>query len=180
MGSMRRAGTDQSGTTGGRDGMFGGGPGGPGGHGGMSSNSNGSIRVSGGTLYIRSSGDGMDANGTLEINGGHTTVVGPTQGDTATLDYDTTAVITDGTFIGTGASGMAQTFSDSEQGVVAVSVGNQSAGTQIVLKDTRGNTLLTYEPELNFAVVILSMPELKKGETYAITVGSQTGEFEAY
>lgn len=176
-------GTDQSGTTGGRDGMFGGGPGGPGGHGGhggMSSNSNGSIRVSGGTLYIRASGDGMDANGTLEISGGHTTVVGPTQGDTATLDYDTTAVITGGTFIGTGASGMAQTFSDSEQGVVAVSVGNQSAGTQIVLKDTRGNTLLTYEPELNFAVVILSMPELKKGETYAITVGSQTGEFEAY
>ena len=176
-------GTDQSGTTGGRDGMFGGGgkggrPAG-GGFGGMSVSSNGSIKVSGGNLYINSSGDGLDANGTLEISGGYTVVTGPTQGDTATLDYDTSGMITGGTFIGTGASGMAQTFSDSGQGVVAVSVGNQPTGTQIVLKDKDGNTVLEHTPELNFAVVILSSPDLVKGETYTITVGSQSAEFEA-
>lgn len=175
-------GTDQSGTTGGRDGMFGGGgkggrPGG--GFGGMSGNSNGSIKVSGGTLYINASGDGIDANGTVEITGGHTTVVGPTRGDTATLDYDVSATISGGTFIGTGASGMAQTFSDSEQGVIAVSVGNQFAGTEIILKDTSGKTLISYKPELDFAVVILSSPDIVKGQTYTITIGSQSGEFEA-
>ena len=175
-------GTDQSGTTGGRDGMFGGGgkggrPGG--GFGGMSGNSNGSIKISGGTLYIHASGDGIDANGTVEITGGHTTVVGPTRGDTATLDYDVSATISGGTFIGTGASGMAQTFSDSEQGVIAVSVGNQFAGTEIILKDTSGKTLISYKPELDFAVVILSAPDIVKGQTYTITVGSQSGEFEA-
>ena len=177
-------GTDQSGTEGGRDGMFGGGmgggkPGGMGGHGGMSSNSNGSIKVSGGNLYINSSGDGMDANGTLEISGGYIVVVGPTQGDTATLDYDKSATITGGTFIGTGAQGMAQTFSDSEQGVVAISVGNQSAGTKILLKDKSGSTIIDHAPELNFAVVILSSPDIKKGETYTVTVGSESGKFEA-
>lgn len=180
-------GTDQSGTEGGRDGMFGGDPGGMGGGkpgggghgGGMSANSNGSIKISGGTLYINSSGDGLDANGTLEISGGHTTVVGPTQGDTATLDYDKSGIITGGTFIGTGAQGMAQSFSDSEQGVVAISVGNQSAGTKILLKDKSGNTIIEHSPELNFAVVILSSPDIKKGETYTLTVGSQSGEFEA-
>ena len=176
-------GTDSSGTTGGRDGMFGGGmvggkPGGMGGHGGMSSG-NGSIVISGGNLYINSSGDGLDANGTLEITGGYTVVVGPTQGDTATLDYDKSATITGGTFIGTGAQGMAQTFSDSKQGVVAISVGNQSAGTKIVLKDKSGNTIIEYTPELNFAVVILSSPDVKKGETYTVTVGSESGEFKA-
>lgn len=175
-------GTDASGTTGGRDGMFGGqgGPGGMGGHGGMSSSSNGSIVISGGNLYVNASGDGIDANGSLTISGGYTTVVGPTQGDTATLDYDTSAVITGGTFIGTGASGMAQTFSDSEQGVVAVSVGNQSAGTTITLQDENGNILISYAPELSFAVVILSSPEIVSGENYTITVGSASGEFEAY
>ena len=177
-------GTDQSGTEGGRDGMFGnrmggGKLGGMGGHGGMSSNSNGSIKISGGTLYINSSGDGLDANGTLEISGGHTTVVGPTQGDTATLDYDKSGIITGGTFIGTGAQGMAQSFSDSEQGVIAISVGNQSAGTKIVLKDKSGKTIIEHSPELNFAVVILSSPDIKKGETYTVTVGSESGEFEA-
>ena len=177
-------GTDQSGTEGGRDGMFGGGmgggkPGGMGGHGGMSSNSNGSIKISGGNLYINSSGDGMDANGTLEISGGYTIVVGPTQGDTATLDYDRSATITGGTFIGTGAQGMAQTFSDSEQGVVAISVGNQSAGTKIVIKDKSGKTIIEHSPELNFAVVILSSPNIKKGESYTLTVGSESGGFKA-
>lgn len=173
-------GTDQSGIQGGRDGMFGGGrPGGMGGHGGMSANSNGSIRISGGTLYIHSSGDGLDANGTLEISGGHTTVVGPTQGDTATLDYDRSATITGGTFIGTGARGMAQSFSESEQGVIAISVGNQTAGTNIVLKDKNGSTVVEYAPALDFAVVIISSPDIKKNETYSITVGGQSGEIQA-
>ena len=172
-------GTDQSGITGGRDGMFGGSKGGMGGGFGGMSSGNGSIVISGGTLYINSSGDGLDANGTLEISGGHTTVVGPTRGDTATLDYDTSGIITGGTFIGTGASGMAQTFSDSEQGVVSVSVGNQLAGTEIILKDASGNTLISCTPELDFAVVILSSPDIMKGQTYTITVGSQSGDFEA-
>ena len=174
-------GTDQSGTTGGRDGMFGGGRGGRpgGGFGGMSGNSDGSIKISGGNLLIHSSGDGIDANGSLEISGGYTVVVGPTQGDTATLDYDTSAVITGGTFIGTGAAGMAQTFSDSEQGVIAVQVGSQGTGTQIILQDKNGNTVLSHTPELSFAVVILSCPEMVKGETYTITVGTQNGSFAA-
>lgn len=172
-------GTDASGT-GGRDGMFGGPGGKPGGMGGgMSSSSNGSILISGGSLYVKASGDGLDANGTLTISGGYTVVVGPTQGDTATLDYDKSGIITGGTFIGTGASGMAQSFSNSQQGVMAVRVGNQSAGTNITLKDKSGNTILSYAPELSFAVVILSSPEMQKGEAYTITVGSQSGEFAA-
>ncbi len=166
-------GTDASGT-GGRDNMFGGG-----GHGFMSGNSDGSIVVSGGTLYINSSGDGMDANGTLEITGGHTTIVGPTSGDTATLDYDVSGTITGGTFIGTGSSMMAQTFSDSKQGVISVSVGSQAAGTQITLTDSSGKTVLSYTPELSFQIVILSSPDIVSGETYTIAVGAQSGEFEA-
>lgn len=177
-------GTDQSGTAGGRDGMFGGGPGGmggrPGGGGfGGSASSNGSIKISGGNIHIQSSGDGIDANGTLEISGGYTVVTGPTQGDTATLDYDKSGIITGGTFIGTGAAGMAQTFSDSGQGVIAVRVDNQAAGTKIVLKDISGNIIIEHTPELNFAVVILSSPDVKKGESYSIMVGSVSGEFEA-
>ena len=163
-------GTDQSGQ-GGRDGMFGG----P----GMGASSNGSITISGGTLAITAYGDGIDANGSLEITGGDIIVSGPTQGDTSTLDYDTSAVISGGTFIGTGASGMAQTFSSSEQGVIAVSTGEQSAGTQITLTDNAGNTLISYTPALSFAVVILSSPDLVQGETYVLTVGTLSGEFTA-
>ena len=175
-------GNDQFGGPGGRPG--GGRPGGQGNQGGgfggmQSGSSDGSIVISGGTLSIKASGDGIDANGTFEMTGGLVTVCGPTQGDTATLDYDISAVITGGTFIGTGARNMAQTFSDSEQGVIAVSVGNQAAGTLITLADSSGNVVISHEPELSFAIVILSNPDIIKGEIYKITVGDASGEFEA-
>ena len=155
------------------------GSGGMGGNPGSMASSNGSIVISGGTIDITASGDGIDANGSLEITGGYVTVEGPTQGDTATLDYDTTATISGGTFIGTGASGMAQTFSDSNQGVIAVSVGEQSAGTEVIIQDENGDIIVSFEPELSFAVVIVSTPDMVSGETYAVTVGSESGEFEA-
>ena len=169
-------GTDQSGT-GGRD-QFGGGMMPGGGMGGMSSG-NGSILISGGEVYMNASGDGLDANGTLEISGGFTVVCGPTQGDTAVLDYDKTAIITGGTFIGTGSTMMAQTFSSSSQGVFAVTCGSQQAGTNILLKDSSGNTVIDYTPELSFGLVILSTPEMISGQEYAITVGSASGTFAA-
>ncbi|MBQ8164102.1 MAG: carbohydrate-binding domain-containing protein [Clostridia bacterium] len=164
-------GTDQSGTGGNRGGdRFGG---------GQSSSSNGSIVISGGSIYMNASGDGIDANGTLLISGGYTVVCGPTSGDTSVLDYDVSGTITGGTFIGTGAYQMAQTFSDSEQGVFSVSTGTISAQTPVTLTDTNGNTLFSFTPSLSYAIVILSSPDLKKGESYTITVGDISGTFEA-
>ena len=150
-----------------------------GGFGGMGSSSNGTIEISDGTLYINASGDGIDANGTLLISGGYTIVCGPTRGDTATLDYDNSATITGGTFIGTGASGMAQTFSNSEQGVISLNVGNVSAETTITLTDNNGTTLFSYAPELSFNILILSSPEMISGETYTVTIDSTSGTFKA-
>lgn len=164
-------GTDGSGTDG-RDGMFGR-------PGGMFGSGNGSILIAEGTLSITASGDGIDANGTLEITGGYTTVMGPTAGDTATLDYDKTGTISGGTFIGTGAANMAQTFSDSAQGVLAVSVGSQAAGTAITVTDKAGNLVLSHTPALPYQVLILSCPALKTGETYTLTVGSVSGDCAA-
>ena len=95
------------------------------------------------------------------------------------IKHDVSGIITGGTFIGTGARNMAQTFSESKQGVIAVSVGNQEAGTLITLTDGGGNVIISHKPEQPFAVVILSSPEIKKGETYKIMVGEASGEFEA-
>ena len=147
--------------------------------GGMMSAGNGSIEITGGSIYMNASGDGIDANGTLLISGGTVTVCGPTSGDTAVLDYDSSATITGGTFIGTGAYMMAQTFSSSEQGVIALSVGSQAAGTNITVKDSEGKILVSYEPALNFQIVIISTPEMVSGETYTVNLGSASGDFVA-
>lgn len=141
--------------------------------------SSGSITISGGNLFINSSGDGMDANGSLTISGGNVVINGPTYGDTATLDYDTSAVISGGTFIGTGARSMAQTFSESPQAVVSVNVGNVAAKTQLSLKDQAGVEFFSYAPVHDYNIVILSSPDLVSGATYTLTVGSETMECTA-
>ncbi|MBE5865242.1 MAG: carbohydrate-binding domain-containing protein [Lachnospiraceae bacterium] len=135
------------------------------------SSGSGSISITGGEIYVKASGDGIDANGSLTISGGNITVCGPNHGDTATLDYDTTGVITGGTFVGSGARGMAQTFSDSTQGVVTAHVGSVAAGTEVTLADKNGKVLINYTPELDCSVMIFSSPELVKGEMYSLSVG---------
>ncbi len=140
------------------------------------SSGSGSVTITGGEIYVKASGDGIDANGSLTISGGNITICGPNHGDTATLDYDTTGVINGGTFVGSGASGMAQTFTDSSQGVVTAHVGSVAAGTEITLADKNGNVLLSCSPELDCSMVIFSSPELVKGETYSISVGENNTE----
>ncbi len=132
------------------------------------------ITISGGNISVTAGGDGIDANGSFLMTGGYVSVCGPTQGDTATLDYDTEAVISGGTFIGTGSVNMAQTFSDSEQGVLTVYVDNQPAQTTIGILDADGQNILTWEPELSYGIVIYSSPKLVTGDTYTVKIGADT------
>ncbi len=155
-------------------------PGIPGGAGGAAAmDSKGEINISGGRIYIVAYGDGLDANGSISISGGDTVVCGPVWGDTATLDYDVSAIVSGGSFIGTGAYGMAQSFSGSEQGLLAVSTGNRTGGTELRLEDENGELILSHTPELDYAVVIISSPDIISGETYRLYVGSDSAELQA-
>ena len=134
--------------------------------------SNGSIDISGGSIYVQAGGDGIDSNGSLTISGGYTVVCGPTQGDTSVLDFNSSGTITGGTFIGTGGAGMASNFTNAEQGVIAVSVGNQSAGSSVKLTDGSGNVIAEAAPELEYAVVYVSTQDMVQGGTYTLTAGT--------
>ena len=106
-------------------------------------------------------------------------VCGPTQGDTSVLDYNVEGTITGGTFIGTGGAGMASNFNSVEnQGLIAVSVGNQSAGTAVTLTDESGKTIAEVTPELDYAVVYVSTPDMAQGSTYTLTAGSYSESIE--
>lgn len=158
-------GTDSSGINGGRDGMFGG-------RGGMSSGG-GSLAISGGDIYIKMGGDGLDANGSMSVTGGNITVSGANVGDTSILDYDSSGVISGGTFIGTGSASMAQNFVNaSTQGSILITTGAQSAGTEIKLSDPDGNVLVSYTADRDFSCVIISHPSVVSGGKYVLTAGS--------
>jgi len=150
-------------------------------HGGdmFAADPNSFIEVSGGTLAVNAYGDGIDSNGSLNLSGGSITLCGPTAGDTAVLDYASNGIISGASFVGTGSSMMAQSLSSDTQGVIALGVGNQSAGTTATISASDGTELLSVTPELDYAIVIFSCPEMKKGESYTVTIGSVSKDFTA-
>ena len=139
----------------------------------MDGGTDGEILIEGGKIYITANGDGIDSNGSVTISGGYTVVCGPSQGDTSVLDINSTATITGGTFIGTGGAGMGENFTSAEnQALISVSVGSQSAGSAVTLKDESGNTVTEVTPDLDYNVVFVSTPDVQQGGTYTLEAGS--------
>ncbi len=140
--------------------------------------SNSYIRISGGKLTVDASGDGIDANHTLYIEGGETYVSGPTNGGNGALDYGVAAQVTGGIFVAVGAQGMAQGFTSAEgQGAALLNVGGNASG-ELVVKDSDGKILLQWTPAKSYASVALTCPGLTKGESYTITVAGNSQTFE--
>lgn len=136
--------------------------------------SDSSITISGGTLRIDASGDGIDSNGALTVSGGEIYVSGPMSDGDSALDYDGSATVTGGTVIAAGYSGMAQNFgTDSTQGSILLTC--QSASTETIrVTDASGSVLAEFAPAKAYTCVVVSTPALKQGGTYTVTMGGES------
>ena len=136
-----------------------------------------SVNISGGSLKIVTDGDGIDSNGDLNISGGILSIDGPGDDGNAPIDYDGSAVITGGTVLASGMSGMFQSFdeSSSTQPVIVYYLSDtQDAGTTISVTDESGKELYSENTETKrFNAVLFSSSELQSGKSYTIKVGSQ-------
>lgn len=143
--------------------------------GGMNEATNGSITISGGTIDINASGDGIDANGNLTVTGGTTYVSGSENGGNSALDYSGDAKITGGTFVAVGMSEMSQNFGDeSTQGVIMINKDNtQKKGAKISLKDSNGEELVSYTSKKSFNSVLVSCKGIEKGSSYTMSIGDE-------
>lgn len=133
------------------------------------------IQITGGTLYINASGDGIDSNGNLEIDGGTILVNGPTDDGNGALDYgdNATCTITGGILVAAGSSGMMDTpGTSSTQNTLAVVYSSaQKAGTLVTVTDEDGTSVLTFAPSKEYESIVISTPELKQGKTYTVYSG---------
>lgn len=134
--------------------------------------------ISGGTLTVNSSGDGLDSNGTIEISGGLTTVSGPENDGNGTIDSNGDTIITGGTLMAAGSSGMAVTFSgSSSQASVLYGFENTyEAESEIELRDADGTVLLSWTADKSFTSVQFSSADLAVDETYTLSVNDETFE----
>ena len=98
------------------------------------------------------------------------TVTGPTNSGNGALDYNGSAKITGGTLVALGMSGMAQNMSEATQGSIMVNFNATYTGT-VTVTDSNGNEILSYKSDKYFNSIVVSSPDLKKGETYTISIG---------
>ena len=137
------------------------------------SDSNATMTINGGNLFVNASGDGLDANGSIYINGGTVIICGPTSdGDTA-IDFDSVCEIKGGTVMAFGSSGMLETPTSAENGAcIVTSFSSVSAGTQYTLTDSTGKTILSYTPSKAYASAIVYSADISTGNTYTVNAGS--------
>lgn len=136
-----------------------------------------SLLISGGILYVNADGDGIDSNGSITVTGGEVYVSGPESGANGALDYESDARITGGILVAVGDSGMAMNFGEaSTQGSALVNTSRCEAGTEISLQEEDGTVLAAFTAESGFNSVVVSCPEMVEGGRYILHVGN--GEYE--
>ncbi len=131
------------------------------------------MTINGGNLFVNASGDGLDANGSIYINGGTVIICGPTSdGDTA-IDFDSACEIKGGTVMAFGSSGMLETPTSAENGAcIVTSFSSVSAGTQYTLTDSTGKIILSYTPSKAYASAIVYSADISTGNTYTVNAGN--------
>lgn len=136
--------------------------------------------ISGGTLYVNASGDGLDSNGNILISGGTVIVDGPVYDANGALDSGAEnggeILVNGGVVFAGGASGMAERFSNtSEQySFLCYLPAAYQAETIIRVLDAEGTELFSHTAYSSGKSVVFSCPDLEEGQTYTLCIGSDT------
>ncbi|KXL54172.1 hypothetical protein CLNEO_04020 [Anaerotignum neopropionicum] len=144
--------------------------------GGFGANANCDITISGGKITLDTKGDSIDSNGTINITGGEIYITGAESGADSPIDSDGSVTVTGGIIVACGSNGMFNGFgTDTTQGWAQFHLTSSQTGA-ITVKS--GNTtILSYTPTRAYPTVLISSPLLKSGSTYTITMGSETQTF---
>ena len=144
------------------------------------------ISISGGNIRIVNEvgqdADGLDSNGDIKISGGTIYISLLGTGSNCAVDYASesggVAEITGGTIIACGASSMAESFdSTSTQASILYNTSSiVEAGTTLTVTDADGNVLLSWEVPCSFSSALISCPEMKIGGTYTVSAGETSEE----
>lgn len=139
-------------------------------------NSNCHIIISGGRVTvdcIGSEGDGIDSNGTMLISGGEVYVAGSSSHSDAALDSDGGILVDGGYLFAVGQLGMVETpASNSAQYCVSFARSSSiAADTTLYLTDSDGEIIMYFTTPRSCQSVILSCPEFQRGSQYSIYAG---------
>lgn len=135
------------------------------------SGSTGVISFNGGYVYINSSGDGIDANGEINITDGYIIVDGPASGGNGAIDYDSGCKITGGFLLAVGYSQMAQMPSEAAVNCVMIGFDQYIDDELINISDSNNKSIITFKGSKNFNNMVLCTSDFIIGETYTVSIG---------
>ena len=140
---------------------------------GFNINSNaGVLNINGGEITLNANGDGLDSNGSINMTGGTVYVDGPLANNNGALDYNGSFSISGGILVASGSSGMAEAPSNNTQPSILMNYSLvQAAGSTITLKDQAGSTVITFTPSKQYSSVAISSPQLSVGSAYTLYSG---------
>ena len=141
-------------------------------------NSNCYMIISGGAITVNASGDGLDSNNSILISGGTIYVDGPTNGGNGSLDSETGIIINGGTLVATGALGMVETpaSNSSQYSINYTSSQTINSNTLIKLVDSNNNVIVEYTTIKTSQSVIISSDKLAKGSSYKLYINGSLVE----
>lgn len=125
----------------------------------------GTIKINDGTVQIKASGDGIDSNKNIVINGGNIYTIGSSKGGDAGVDADDGTTINGGELIALGSDMLEKPLNDSKQKAIATNLNTTIAsGSELVLKDSEGNEIVSFTAEDSFKTIIISNSKLAEGK----------------
>lgn len=145
---------------------------------GGESNDGSMLNLNGGNIYVNSStGDGLDSNGSIKITGGTIAVHGPQSEPEVGMDCNGTCDVTGGLLVISGINSNmteAMSTSSSQYGLKITSSSRINANTIFNIQDSDGNNLVTFKPVRNYSSIIFSSPALQNGKSYTIYTGGNS------
>ncbi|HPI38619.1 MAG TPA: carbohydrate-binding domain-containing protein [Ignavibacteriaceae bacterium] len=136
--------------------------------------------INGGYIMVSaSSGDAIDSNGDLYINGGTIIAHGPQSSPEVGVDVNGQFRVNGGFLIVSGTNSnmtQAPNSASTQRSVVLKTSSQITAGTLFHLEDASGNNLVTFAPKRRYYSIIFSSSQLTQGTSYKVfTGGSSTG-----
>lgn len=131
------------------------------------------LQVNGGKLTVYAGGDGLDSNGSLQVNDGTVLVSGPASGADGALDYETEATVNGGTVLALGPAAMASGFTGGTQGSALVQF-QGAAGETVVLTASDGTVLAEFAPANAYQTAVVSSAALALGDGFTLSSGGSS------